>query len=346
GAPRFSLHGAPPRRAGAGSRSRATFRSGMAAFGRRRFRRRWRWRTSQRWRRKAVWWWWWWWKGRTIMAARTWMAAVALTAGIALIPGAAQTGQKTFATPQEAAQALVDAANANDTAAMLRIFGPAGKDIVQSGDAAADKESRENFAALAHQKMQVELDEDKDRATLIVGPDDWPLPVPIILEKGQWRFHSAVGRVEVLARRVGRNELTAMDVCRAYVEAQMEYASRDRSASGTLQYAQKILSSPGKKDGLYWEGESDNLVPKAFADASAAMDYVVKDKMIGSFALAAYPAEYGVSGIQTFVVNHRGKVYEKDLGPTTGVLARQMAHFNPGKNWKVVAGEEERLPRE
>jgi hypothetical protein len=303
------------------------------------------------------------------MAARTWMAAVALTAGIALIPGAAQTGQKTFATPQEAAQALVDAANANDTAAMLRIFGPAGKDIVQSGDAAADKESRENFAALAHQKMEVELDEDKDRATLIVGPDDWPLPVPIILEKGQWRFHSAVGRVEVLARRVGRNELTAMDVCRAYVEAQMEYASRDRSASGTLQYAQKILSSPGKKDGLYWEGESDNLVPKAFADASAAMlaegkkpapyhgyyfrilkaqgpeaeggamDYVVKDKMIGGFALAAYPAEYGVSGIQTFVVNHRGKVYEKDLGPTTGVLARQMAHFNPGKNWKVVAGE-------
>jgi hypothetical protein len=252
---------------------------------------------------------------------------------------------------------------------MLRIFGPAGKDIVQSGDAAADKESREKFAALAHQKMEVELDEDKDRATLIVGPDDWPLPVPIILEKGQWRFHSAVGRVEVLARRVGRNELTAMEVCRAYVEAQMEYASRDRTTSGTLQYAQKILSSPGKKDGLYWEGEPDNLVPRAFADASAAMlaegkkpapyhgyyfrilkaqgpdaeggamDYVVKDRMIGGFALVAYPAEYGVSGIQTFVVNHRGKVYEKDLGPATGVLARQTTHFNPGKSWKVVTGE-------
>ena len=303
------------------------------------------------------------------MAARTWMAAVVLAAGIALIPGAAQTGQKTFATPQEAAQALVDAAGGNDTAAMLRIFGPAGKDIVQSGDAAADKEGREKFAALARQKMEVQLDQDKDRATLIVGPDAWPLPVPIDLEKGQWRFNSAVGRVEVLARRVGRNELTALEVCRAYVEAQTEYASRDRTTSGTLQYAQKILSSPNKKDGLYWEGEPDNLVPKAFADASAgmlaegrkpapyhgyyfhilkaqgpdaeggAMDYVVNGKMIGGFALVAYPAEYGVSGIATYLVNHRGKVYEKDLGPTTGVLVRQMLRFNPGKGWKVVTGE-------
>jgi hypothetical protein len=297
------------------------------------------------------------------------MAAVALAAGIALLPAAAQTGQKTFATPQEAAQALVDAASANDTTAMLRIFGPAGKDIVESGDAAADKENREKFAALAHQKMQVELDSDKDRATVTVGPDAWPMPVPIDLEKGQWRFNSAVGRVEVLARRVGRNELTAMEVCRAYVEAQTEYASHDRGASGTLQYAQKILSSPGKKDGLYWEGEPNNLVPKAFAEASAAMlgegkkpapyhgyyfrilkaqgpdaeggamEYVVKDKMIGGFALVAYPAEYGVSGIKAFLVNHRGKVYEKDLGATTGVLARQMTRFNPGKGWKVVTGE-------
>ena len=303
------------------------------------------------------------------MAARTSMAAVALAMGIALIPAAAQTGQKTFATPQEAAQALVDAASANDTAAMLRIFGPAGKDIAQSGDAAADKENREKFAAMARQKMSVELDDDKDRATLTVGPDDWPMPVPIVLEKGQWRFDSAVGRVEVLARRVGRNELTAMEVSRAYVEAQTEYASRDRVAGGMLQYAQKILSSPGKKDGLYWEGEPDNLVPKAFADASAAMlgegkkvapyhgyyfrilktqgpdaeggamDYVVKDKMIGGFALVAYPAEYGVSGIKTFIVNHRGKVYEKDLGSTTGALARQMTRFNPDKSWRVVAGE-------
>ena len=303
------------------------------------------------------------------MAARTSMVAVVLAVGIAVIPGAAQTGQKTFATPQEAAQALVDASAANDTAAMLQIFGPAGKDIAQSGDAASDKERREQFAALAHQKMTVELDEDKDLATVIVGPDAWPLPVPIVLEKGRWRFNSAVGRVEVLARRVGRNELTAMEVCRAYVEAQTEYASRDRTASGSLQYAQKILSSPGKKDGLYWEGEPGNLVPKAFADASAAMlaegkkpvpyhgyyfrilkaqgpdaeggamDYVVGGKMIGGFALAAYPTEYGVSGIETLLVNHRGKVYEKDLGATAGALARQMTRFKPDKSWKLVTGE-------
>lgn len=303
------------------------------------------------------------------MAARTWTAAVVLAAGMTGIPGAAQPGQRTFATPQEAAQALVEAAAGNDTAAMLRIFGPAGKDIVQSGDAAADKEGREKFAALAHQKMEVELDRDKDRATLIVGPDAWPLPVPMVLEKGQWHFDSAVGRVEVLARRVGRNELTAIEICRAYVEAQTEYAAHDRTTSGVLQYAQKILSSPGKKDGLYWEGEPDTLVPKSFADASAAMlaqgkkptayhgyyfhilkaqgpeaeggamDYVVNGKMIGGFALIAYPAEYGVSGIKTFQVNHAGKVYEKDLGPSTGVLGRQTLRFNPGKGWKVVTGE-------
>jgi hypothetical protein len=303
-----------------------------------------------------------------MMSARTLAAMVAVAAGIGLIPAGAQTGQRTFATPQEAAQALVDAAAANDAAAMLRIFGPGGKDIVESGDAAEDKASREQFAALARQKMQVETDEDHDRATIIVGPDDWPMPVPIVLDKGKWRFDPAVGRVEVLARRVGRNELTAIEVCRAYVEAQMEYASRDRTSSGLLQYAQKILSAPGKKDGLYWEGEADNLVPKAFADASAAMlagkkptpyhgyyfrilkaqgpdaeggavDYVVNGKMIGGFALVAFPDEYGVSGIQTFLVSHHGKVYEKDLGATTGTLARQMTRFNPDKSWKVVTGE-------
>lgn len=302
------------------------------------------------------------------MANRTFVVMSALAAGIALIPATAQTGQKTFATPQEAAQALVDAAAANDVAAMLQIFGPGGKDIVQSGDAAQDKAGREQFAALARRKMRVETDQDHDRATIIVGPDEWPMPVPIVLDKGKWRFDPAVGRVEVLARRVGRNELTAIEVCRAYVEAQMEYASRDRTTSGLLQYAQKILSTPGKQDGLYWEGESENLVPKAFADASSAMaagkkpvpyhgyyfhilkaqgpeadggamDYVVNGKMIGGFALVAYPDEYGVSGIKTFVVSHRGKVYEKDLGSTTGVLARQMTRFNPDKTWKLVTGE-------
>src|SRR5260370_29270435 len=159
------------------------------------------------------------------MGART-MAAV--------LPTAAQTGQKTFATPQEAAQALVDAAAANDAASLLRIFGRGGKDIVEWGDAAEDKASREQFAALARQKMQVETDEHHDRATIIVGPDDWPMPVPIVLDKGKWRFDPTVGRMEVLARRVGRNGLTARNGCRAYGEAQVENASHDRTAGARL----------------------------------------------------------------------------------------------------------------
>jgi len=297
-------------------------------------------------------------------------AVAALAAGL-LLDAAPQDSQRTFSTPEEAAQALVDAAAQNDTAALLKLFGPGGKDIVQSGDPADDKAMREEFASRARARLQVEPDHDNpDRVILVVGDQNWPLPVPLIRKNGQWHFDGAAGRVEVLARRVGRNELAAIDVCRGYVEAQMEYASRDRDAHGMLKYAQHIVSSPGKKDGLYYEGEPENLVPKSFADAAAvllqaqgkkpvpyhgyffhilksqgpdaqggAMDYVVKDAMIGGFALVAWPAEYGVSGIQTLIVNHRGIVYEKDLGSQTATLARQMTRFNPDKTWKPVVGE-------
>ena len=295
---------------------------------------------------------------------------IVLAAGLALARADAQPAAQRFATGQEAAQALVSAAAQNDTAALLKIFGPAGKDIVESGDAAEDKAGRARFADLARAKMEVVPEPgNPNRATVVVGPDDWPFPVPLVHRNNQWYFDSAKGRVEVLARRVGRNEMTAIDVCRGYVEAQMEYAAQDRNGDAVLQYAQKILSSPGKKDGLYWEGESDTLVPKAFADAAAAMlaegkkpvpyhgyyfhilkaqgpdaqggalDYVVKGKMIGGFALIAYPAEYNVSGIKTFLVSHHGGVYEKDLGNATPTLARQITRFNPDKTWKVVAGE-------
>jgi len=209
-----------------------------------------------------------------------------------------------------------------------------------------------------------------DRATLIVGDNDWPFPVPLVRKSGQWRFDAAQGKTEILARRIGRNEITAIDVCRGYVEAQMEYAANDRDARGILTYAQNIISTPGKKNGLYWEGEPTNLVPKSFADAAAAMlpeqgkkpvpyhgyyfhilkaqgpdaaggamDYVVNGEMIGGFALVAWPAEYGVSGIKTFLVSHHGVVYEMDLGPTTATLARAMTRFNPDKTWKAVEGE-------
>jgi hypothetical protein len=294
------------------------------------------------------------------------IAAALMAAAAMLLPAA---GERTFSSPQEAAQALLDAADKNDTEALLKLFGPEGKTIVVSGDPAEDKNGRAEFAQLAHQSMHIDQ-QHASRAIIEVGPENWPFPVPLVLKNGQWMFDSAQGKIEVLARRVGRNEMTAIDVCRGYVEAQMEYAARDRDADGILEYAQTILSAPGKKDGLYWEGESDTLVPKSFADAAAvmldakgkkaqpyhgyffhilkaqgpaadggAMNYVVKGDMIGGFAMVAWPAEYGVSGVNTLIVNHSGTVYEKDLGPTTGVLARQMTQFNPGKGWQKVSGE-------
>jgi hypothetical protein len=299
------------------------------------------------------------WKNLSFAAA--FMAAVAT-----LLPAA---GERTFSSPQEAAQALIDAADKNDTEALLKVFGPEGRTIVVSGDAAEDKDGRAEFARLAHQSMHIDQPY-AGRAIIEIGPDKWPFPVPLILKDGKWMFDSAAGKIEVLARRVGRNEINAIDVCRGYVEAQMEYAARDRNAHGVLAYAQTILSAPGKHDGLYWEGESETLVPKSFADAAAvmlsatgkkaqpyhgyffhilkaqgpaaeggAMDYVVKGEMIGGFALVAWPDEYGVSGVNTLIVNQSGMVYEKDLGASTGALARQMTRFNPEKGWQKVTGE-------
>ncbi len=292
--------------------------------------------------------------------------AAALVAAAAMLHAA---GERTFQNPEAAAQALTEAAEKNDTAALLNILGPGGKDIVVSGDAASDKEGRETFARRAREKLTIERP-NATRAIIVVGSDDWPFPIPLVARNGQWMFDTAAGKVEVLARRVGRNELNAIDVCRGYVEAQMMYAERDRNSSGMLAYAQHILSSPGKHDGLYFAGASEALVPKSFADAAAvilaaqgktpqpyhgyyfhilkaqgsaaeggAMDYVVKGQMIGGFAMVAWPANYGVTGVNTFIVSHRGMVYERDLGPTTNTQARAITRFNPEKGWKKVTGE-------
>ncbi len=293
-------------------------------------------------------------------------SAAAIMATAALLYAA---GERTFRSPQDAAQALTEAASKNDTDALLKLFGPAGRAIVISGDAAEDKAGREEFSRMAHEKLNIEQPHS-DRAVIVVGEREWPFPVPLVRRNGEWIFDSAAGKVEVLARRIGANELNAIDVCRGYVEAQMMYAQKDRNGDGILDYAQHILSVPGKKDGLYFEGESDQLVPKSFGDAAAvmlasqgkkaqpyhgyffhilkaqgaaaeggALDYVVKGKMMGGFALVAWPADYGVSGVKTFIVSHHGLVYEKDLGPGTNVLARQMTRFNPDKGWKKIAGE-------
>ena len=296
---------------------------------------------------------------------------ILITAGLTFGAGMLLQAQQTFGTPQEAAQAVIDAAEHNDSAAMLKIFGPGGKDIVESGDPEQDKAGRADFARAAHEKLKVEEDPtNPDRATLSIGSEDWPFPVPLVRRDGKWHFDTAAGRMQIVAHRIGENEVNAVEICRAYVEAQMEYAAQDQAKDGVLQYAQKIVSSPGKRDGLYWEGASETLVPKEFAAAAeanaaeggkkldrfhgyyfrilkaqgpdapgGAFDYVVKGKMIGGFAMVAYPAEYAVSGVKTFIVSHRGVVYEKDLGPTTATLARQLTRFNPDKSWKEVEKE-------
>ncbi len=291
--------------------------------------------------------------------------ATGFLAGLVALCGATNDGQRVFTTPLEVIQATITAAEHDDTNALNQLFGPGGKDIVESGDAALDKQMRAEFAKSAHEKLQIDEDVlDPNRVTFTVGAQEWPFPVPLIRQDGKWHLDSDSGRVELLARRIGRNELDAVDVCRGYAEAQMEYASAPRDDDRVLKYAERIVSSAGKHDGLYKEGSADSLVSREFAEAVQAgapvtgkraepyhgyyfrvlksqgpdaegglFDYLVNGKMIGGFALVAWPAEYGVSGIQTFVISHEGLVYAKDLGAATPAQALQMARFNPDKSW-------------
>jgi hypothetical protein len=290
------------------------------------------------------------------------LAAVGLMVTAALLQAAPRESQRTFATSQEAIQATIDAAERNDAAALLELFGPDGKDVLESGDPAQDKDLRAEFARSAREKLQIEQDPtNPDRVTFAVGEQDWPFPVPLVRKDGKWRLDPISGRLEILARRVGRNELNAMEICRGYVEAQLEYASRDHDRDGVLHYAVRIASSPGKQDGLYSDDDPQELVTKDFAAAAdtgkprpyhgyyfrvlksqgpaatgGAFDYRVNGKMIGGFALVAWPAEYGISGVQTFIISHEGLLYGKDLGMNTTALARQMVRFNPDKSWRPV----------
>jgi hypothetical protein len=281
--------------------------------------------------------------------------------------------QKSFDTAQQAADALIKAAESHDAGALLELFGPEGKDIIQSGDAVQDKNHVAAFLAKAKEKQSVVIDpRNKSRAILSVGNTDWPLPVPIVKKQGKWSFDAAAGRTEILQRRIGANELDAIHVCRGYVEAQHEYASMARSYTGTSQYAQRIISTPGKKDGLYWrnqDGSPGGPVSEAIAKAieegyssavkttgyhgyhfrvlkgqgAAApmgeLDYVIQGIMIGGFALIAVPAEYGVSGLKTFIVSQDGIVYEKDLGPESLEIAKKTERYNPDKTWRRTDDE-------
>jgi hypothetical protein len=283
-----------------------------------------------------------------------------------------QPQQKTFDTAQQAADAMILAVKNDDVTALLEIFGPAGKDFVSTGDDVQDKNSRAAFAALAKEKMSVEIDpRHPNRAILSVGDEEWPTPVPIVKQAGKWHFDSQAGRTEILDRRIGANELDAITICRGYAEAQKEYASEIHDDSGVNQYAQRIISTPGKHDGLAWQnadgtegGPIAEGVAKALEEGYSSksgpyhgyyfktltgqgpaaplgqLNYVVEGVMIGGFALVAWPAEYQVTGVQTFLVSYDGIVYQKDLGPDTAKTAAGMTLYNPDKTWHRTDDEE------
>jgi len=283
-----------------------------------------------------------------------------------LLTAAPSSEQRSFATPREAIDALIHASERNDTHALFEIFGPEGAMIVESADPAEDKADRKEFADLARQKIRVNEDPaNPDRATFFIGDEEWPFPVPLVREDGKWVFDSSKGRVEILAHRIGENELDTADTCRAFVEAELAYAASDHEGGRTLQYAQRMLSTKGKQDGLYSEDAAKSFIPLSFAKAVAdengnshpepfhgyyfrilkeqgpespggSIHYLVDGKMIGGFALVAWPAEYGNTGIQTFIVNHQGVVYSKDLGSNTAAAAGQIMMFNPDKSWHPV----------
>ncbi len=278
--------------------------------------------------------------------------------------GSASQAQQSYKTPEDAAAALA-AAVKSGPGDILKVLGKSAEDIVSSGDEIADNDIRERFMSMYDAKHGIKVEGNKT-ATLMLGPDDFPFPIPLINTKAGWEFDTTEGRIEVLRRRIGRNELDAIQTALAYVDAQNEYADKDRG-EGAGVYAQRIVSTPGKTDGLYWPSDKDDsplgaLAAEASAEgykagseprpyhgyyyrvltqqgASApggAMSYIVKGKMIGGFALVAWPADYANSGVVTFIVSHSGVVYEKDLGENTASIAKSMTSFDPDKTWRKV----------
>ena len=299
-------------------------------------------------------------------------ALVLLCVGLALPTLTPAIAQETFKTPDAAADALASAARNNDRAAILNVLGREGADIASSGDPVADSAIRTKFVETYDAKHQVKMDGDA-KAALIIGSDDFPFPIPLIRKGDSWQFDTAAGRQEILARRIGRNELDAIQSSLAYVDAQNEYADKDRTGAGAGVYAQRIVSETGRKNGLYWPSSASGdesplgelvaeaaqqgyrvgegrapyhgyyfkILTKQGPDAhGGALDYVVNGKMLGGFALVAYPAEYRNSGVMTFIVNHEGVVFQKDLGPRTAELAERMTAFNPDSSWSKVTDTE------
>jgi hypothetical protein len=268
--------------------------------------------------------------------------------------------QHTYSSPEAAVQALIDATSKNDSAELAAVLGSKGQGLLTSGDAGQDQAERREFAQLASARHKIEPSSMKaGTMILVVGDQAWPFPVPLIREDQRWRFDAGMGSLEVRARRVGANELDAIEICAGYVEAQQAYAAEHRSGAATMEYARVIMSSPGQKNGLYPE-----LVPQGFADAAMETPghkakpyhgyyfrvlkeqgpnapggphkYVAGKYMIGGFALVAWPAEYGVTGVHTFIVNQDDTVYEKDLGAQTSTLAPALVRYDPDNSWIPV----------
>lgn len=298
-------------------------------------------------------------------------AALVLVLAAALPTAAGAAGQRTFATPESAVDALAAALQANDEAALVALVGDRHRSLVSTGDRAVDA-ARHAEAAAALTTFRALDERGPDRRVLLMGAQAWPLPIPLVREGGAWRFATEEGVEEILNRRIGANERNAIHVLRAYLGAQRAYASRDRDGDGVLQYAQKLASTPGRRDGLYWpaaEGaEGDEASPFGpliaqsatyFAGhrqgdpyrgyhfriltrqgsyaAGGAYDYVINGRMVAGFAMAATPAVHGQTGVMSFIVNQNGKVFEKDLGAGSARAAQTLTSFDPGPGWKAVA---------
>jgi hypothetical protein len=278
---------------------------------------------------------------------------------------------RTFATPEDAVRALVEAAKAGAQEDIVAIFGPDGKELADSSDPATARRNRDVFTVAAAEKWQL-VDDGNGRKVLVIGNESWPFPVPLIKGADGWRFDTAAGKEEVLDRRIGRNELEVIRICRTYVAAQQLYAKRGHDGQPAGLYARTFRSDPGRENGLFWpsgrgqkrsplgdlmataaeEGRSaanDGPKPSPFhgyyfkiltaqgsGAAGGALDYVVDGRMSGGFALVAWPAQYDVTGIMTFIVGRDGAVREKDLGAGTDSAARTMTHYNPDASWIPV----------
>jgi hypothetical protein len=300
------------------------------------------------------------------------LAVLGLVIGFSHVSFAATAGQKSFTSAEEAVKTAVAAARKGDDKELAAVFGPGSQELMSSGDAVADKQRRAEFLKAFDEKNR--LVSEGENMILVIGKDDWPFPIPLVKQGSGWVFDTAKGKEEILNRRIGHNELNAIQVTLAYMDAQREYAMKDRDGDGILEYARRFHSEAGKKNGLYWEaksGEEQSPLGSLFAQAQkagytpkgavagqtaapyhgyfykileaqgknapgGAYSYVVKGSMIGGFALAAYPAQYGNSGVMTFIVNHDGKVFQKDLGKNTASLAQNMKEYNPDKTWTEV----------